>query len=293
MTYSIVAHDPVGAEVGVAVQSRAFGTGAACAWALPGVGGVATQSFTERSYGPAGLDLMKQGRASREALDNLLADDPLREVRQVAFVDSGGGAAAHTGEQCIAHAGDLQGAEFTVQGNMLRSPDVWPAMAERFAGAPGSLAERLLATLDAAEEAGGDFRGRQAAGLVVVTTDRSGSPYDRVFDLRVDDHPEPLAELRRLYRLAAGYRRRNRIGPGANPDEEIAAARDAGLSDDDIATAAAFAHAHNGDLERAASALSGLVAEEPLWRTAFERYEELGVLPAGVVARLVPDTIGS
>lgn len=92
--------------------------------------------------------------------------------------------------------------------------------------------------------------------------------------------------------MAAGYRRRNRIGPGANPDEEIAAARDAGLSDDDIATAAAFAHAHNGDLERAASALSGLVAEEPLWRTAFERYEALGVLPAGVVARLVPDTIG-
>ena len=282
MTYSIVAWDPDGRELGVAVQSRAFNTGAACAWALPGVGAVATQSFTERGYGPDGLALLRDGAEPREALDRLLAADDLRDVRQVAFVDREGRAAAHTGRSCIPHCGDLQGARFSVQGNMLRSDEVWPAMAEAFTSTAGPLAERLLAALDAAEDAGGDFRGRQAAGLVVVSGDEAPS-HERVFDLRVDDHAKPLAELRRLHRMAAGYRRRNRIEAGADAEEEAAAARAAGLPEDDVTAAVVFAHARNGDVERAAALVAEIVAAEPLWRAAFERYESLGLLPAGVV----------
>jgi uncharacterized Ntn-hydrolase superfamily protein len=282
VTYSIVAWDPDGRELGVAVQSRAFNTGAACAWALPGVGAVATQSFTERGYGPRGLALMQEGRAPREALDELVEEDELRDVRQVAFVDREGHAAAHTGAGCVPHCGDRQGNGVSVQGNMLRSDGVWPAMLETFGAATGALAERLLAALDAAETAGGDFRGRQAAGLVVVTAEDAPS-HERLFDLRVDDHPEPLVELRRLHRMAAGYRRRNRIEAGADPDEEAAAARDAGLPEDDVLAAIVFTHARNGDVERAAALLSEIVASEPLWLPAFERYEALGLLPKGVV----------
>lgn len=282
VTYSIVAWDPDANELGVAVQSRAFNTGAACAWALPGVGAVATQSFTERGYGPRGLALMQGGSAPREALDELVGEDDLRDVRQVAFVDRAGRTAAHTGTACIPHCGDLQGTGFSVQGNMLRSDEVWPSMAEAFTSASGPIAERLLGALDAAEAAGGDFRGRQAAGLVVVTGDEVPS-HERVFDLRVDDHPEPLAELRRLQRMAAGYRRRNRIEAGADPREEVEAARAAGLPEDDVTAAEVVAHAKNGDLERAAALVARIVADEPLWLPAFERYEALGLLPAGVV----------
>src|SRR5262245_54045082 len=130
MTYSIVARDEGTGELGVAVQSRAFNTGAACAWARAGIGVVATQSFTERRYGPRGLTLMAQGRDPQEALDELLAADELREVRQVAFLDAGGASAAHTGSDCIPHAGHVSAAGVSAQGNMLRSDEVWPAMTE-------------------------------------------------------------------------------------------------------------------------------------------------------------------
>ena len=156
MTYSIVGRDPETGELGVAVQSRAFNTGAACAWAEAGVGAVATQSFTERRYGPRGLALLAEGRDPREALDELLAADESREIRQVAFVDT-------RGDDSGAHRRELHpprrppgAADVSVQGNMLRSADVWPAMREAFDATAGTLAERLLAALDAAEAAGGD-----------------------------------------------------------------------------------------------------------------------------------------
>jgi uncharacterized Ntn-hydrolase superfamily protein len=284
VTYSIAAWDPDGNELGVAVQSCAFNTGAACAWALPGVGAVATQSFTERGYGPRGLALMQEGRSPRDALAELVEEDELRDVRQVAFVDREGRAAAHTGATCIPHCGDRQAHGVSVQGNMLRSDEVWPAMLDAFDPAMGTLAERLLTALDAAEFAGGDFRGRQAAGLVVVTAEEAPA-YERVFDLRVDDHPEPLVELRRLHGMAAGYRRRNRIEASADADEEVEAARAAGLPEPDVTAAAVFAYGRNGDVERAAALVAEIVASEPLWIPAFERYEALGLLPEGVVER--------
>ena len=287
MTYSILGRDTETGELGVGVQSRAFNTGAACSWAQAGVGAVATQSFTERRYGPRGLALLALGREPREALDELLAADDGRDVRQVAFLDASGRTAAHTGASCVPHAGDLSGANVSVQGNMLRSPDVWPAMREAFDATTGTLAERLLAALDAAEAAGGDYRGRQAAGLVVVAGEPDEQPsVERVFDLRVDDHQEPLRELRRLHRLAAGHRRRNRIDETSDPEEEREAALEAGLRTDEAATAALFAHARRGETDRAAALIGELVDAEPMSLAAFERYEALGLLPPGLLERV-------
>ena len=284
MTYSIVAWDSGADEVGVAVQSCAFGTGAACAWALPGVGAVATQSFTERRYGPDGLSLMRDGLEPGAALERLLAEDDLREVRQVAYVDREGRTAAHSGAGCIPHAGDLQGPGFSAQGNMLRSrrglagdgrgvhrnPRNTRRAPARGARRGGDGGRRLSRT-----PGGGPGRRHHRAG--------PGSPYERVFDLRVDDHREPLDELRRLHRMAAGYRRRNRIAEGADPAGEVAAAREAGLPEHEVRTAEMFAYARHGDLERVRSLMAEAMAAEPLWRAAFERYEKLGLIPEGVM----------
>jgi uncharacterized Ntn-hydrolase superfamily protein len=226
VTYSIVARDPETGQLGVAVQSRAFGTGAVCPWALPGVGAATTQSFTEISYAPRGLELLAAGRSPREALDELLAADDGRDYRQVAYVAADGATAAHTGQACIEACGQLSRENVSAQGNMLASADVWPAMVEAFETTVGPLALRLLAALDAAEGAGGDFRGRQAGGLLVVSGDRSDPPWRRLVDVRVDDHPEPVKELRRLYVLSDAYGRRREL----SPDE----ARAAGLRDDEV-----------------------------------------------------------
>lgn len=287
MTYSIVARDPETGELGVAVQSRAFGTGRVVPWARSGVGAVATQAFTERSYGPLGLELMASGRPPGEALAELLEADELRDYRQAAFLSADGQVAVHTGEACVPEAGHLSGEGFCVQGNMLRSTEVWPAMAARFAESRGTLAERLLDALEAAEASGGDFRGRQAAGLLVVPGESTGKPWDDcVFDLRVEDHPEPLAELRRLHRMAAAYRRRHRIGPGSSVEEEVRVAREAGLPEQDVAVAGALAAAAANDVERAVSLLGPLVAEERRWLEVLGRYERLGLVPPGLRDRL-------
>ncbi len=202
-TYSIVARDAVTGELGVAVQSHWFSVGSIVSWAEPGAGAVATQSIAEPAYGPRLLDLLRGGQAPREALDELLAADQQAGFRQVAVVDSEGAVAAHTGAGCIPYAGHREGEGFSVQANMMASPEVWPAMAEAFAGAEGALAHRLLAALDAGEAAGGDVRGRQSAALVVVPAE--GERWHRVVELRVEDHPEPLEELRRLLDLADAY----------------------------------------------------------------------------------------
>ena len=271
MTYSIVARDPETGELGVAVQSRAFGTGGAVPWAAPGVGAVATQSFTERSYGPLGLELMRAGKTAGEALAALLTADADREIRQVAMVDAEGRAAAHTGAECIASAGHLVAEGFTVQGNIMESERVWPALAEAFEAATGSLPWRLLLALDAAEAAGGDWRGRQAAGLLVVPAE--GQPWERVSDLRVDDHPDPLGELRRLLRLEEGYRAQRRT------EERAAAAAAGGLSELDVVWARVLDAAHAGDLERARGLLRPLLEEEPRWAHYARALGARGVLP--------------
>jgi uncharacterized Ntn-hydrolase superfamily protein len=285
VTYSIVARDPQTGELGVAVQSRAFRVGV-CAWARPGVGAVATQSFTEPGYGPRGLELLADGRPPAEALHELLAADDRSGFRQVAFLAADGRTAAHTGDACIPDCGDVSRENLSAQGNMLASTEVWTAAAEGFEAAAGSLAERLLAGLDAAEEAGGDFRGRQAAALLVVSGDRDRPAWETVVDLRVDDHPEPLLELKRLYAIWAARRRLAALGPDCSPAEEAERARQAGLREDEVALTEALAEAARGRLDAAAAALRPLTRADGRWREAVERYERLGILPEGVVGRL-------
>ena len=203
MTYSLVARCPDTGALGVAVQSHWFGVGALVAWARPGIGAVATQSVVEPAYGTQLLDALAAGEAPRGALDRLLAADETARFRQVAVVDAAGAVAVHTGEGCIAHAGDQHGAGFSAQANMMASPEVWPAMAQAFERAVGPLQRRLLAALHAAEARGGDARGRQSAALLVVPAE--GEPWKTLVDLRVEDHTEPLAELDRLLDLHDAY----------------------------------------------------------------------------------------
>jgi uncharacterized Ntn-hydrolase superfamily protein len=285
VTYSIVGRDEANGELGVAVQSRAFGVGI-CAWARPGVGAVATQSFTEKRYGPAGLDLLATGIAPADALAELVAADERRDFRQVAFLSADGRAAAHTGAACVPDCGHVTRDGVSAQGNMLASPAVWHAAADTFAATEGPLAERLLAALDAAEEAGGDFRGREAAALVVVSGDAEEEPWERVFDLRVDNHSQPLAELRRLHGIAAAYRRRRCFDESSSLEEELAHAWEAGLPEDQVAVTAALVAGAHGDLDEAAARLRPVAESDPRWREAFERYVRLGFMPPALLDRL-------
>jgi uncharacterized Ntn-hydrolase superfamily protein len=272
VTYSIVARDPETGELGVAVQTRAFAVGNTVPWASSQVGAVATQSFTDRSYGPLALELLRIGRTPADALAGLVAADPQQAVRQVGVVDAQGRSATHTGELCIPEAGHVTHHGFSVQANMMRSTEVWPAMAEAFPSATGSLPERLLAALDAAEAAGGDFRGRQSAAMLVVAAKATGRPWDeKVVDVRVDDDPDPLGELRRLVMLAQAYRRLI-MSPDADP-EDVATSRQAGLADDDVEWCAVAAAWRTGDLDTARRRLDLLSAREPRWERAWAALE--------------------
>jgi uncharacterized Ntn-hydrolase superfamily protein len=209
-TYSIVALDKTTGELGAAVQSHWFSVGALVPWVEAGVGAVCTQSFVEASYGPLGLNLMRAGRTAEEALAGLLRADKNEAVRQVGMVDAAGRAAAHTGTSCIAAAGHLVGDGFACQANMMLKETVWKAMAKAFTSTRGELVDRLLAALEAAEAEGGDIRGRQSAAVVVVRGKSTGRPWkDRVHDLRVEDHSQPLVELRRLVKLSKAYNHMN------------------------------------------------------------------------------------
>ena len=207
-TYSIVARDAKTGEMGVAVQSHWFAVGAGVTWAEAGVGAIATQSFIDPGYGVRGLALLREGKPADEVLRLLLAADPQRETRQVAIVDTAGRVAAHTGAACIQAAGHRTGTQFSAQANLMANDRVWPAMSEAFEKSTGDLADRLLAALEAGEAAGGDIRGSQSAALLIVRASGSGRPWagaDRVFDLRVDDHPQPIAELSRILALHRVY----------------------------------------------------------------------------------------
>jgi uncharacterized Ntn-hydrolase superfamily protein len=205
-TYSIVARDAATGQLGVAVQSHWFSVGSIVSWAEPGVGAVATQSFVEVSYGPLGLELMRAGLSAEGALKALLAADEHTDVRQVAMVDADGNVAVHTGEHAIIEACDRAGDGFSVQANLMLEPTVCDAMYEAYLSRDGDLAERLMTALEAAQAEGGDIRGRQSAAILVVSGDRGLPAWGgRIFDLRIEDHPEPVKEMRRLLTLARAY----------------------------------------------------------------------------------------
>jgi uncharacterized Ntn-hydrolase superfamily protein len=205
-TYSIVAVDRETGELGAAVQSHWFSVGSSVIWAESGVGAICTQSFIEASYGPLGLELMRAGKTAEEALAGLLKADEFEAVRQVAMVDVRGRVSAHTGKKCIPEAGHFIGEGFTCQANLMLKNTVWNAMAKAFLDTRGELVDRLMAALEAAEAEGGDIRGKQSAAVIVVKGKSSGAWWrDRLYDLRVEDNPAPLVELKRLIRLNKAY----------------------------------------------------------------------------------------
>jgi len=257
VTYSIVARDTETGELGCAVQSQAFNSGAAVPWVRAGVGAIATQSFTDRRYGYRGLELLAAGRAPQDALDELRSTDELAGFRQVAFLDATGTSAQWTGEHCIRCAGHVAGDGWAAQGNMLAA-DCWHAMGSSFEATHGTLAQRLMAALDAAEAAGGDFRGRGGAGIVVVPAE--GEAWERVVDLRVEEGDGSLVELRRLLDRAEGYR----AAFGAQPAAPVG--RERGLPEMTVRWLELMDAAHAGNIEEGRRILAALEAVHPHYR---------------------------
>lgn len=205
-TYSIVARDSGTGEIGVAVQSHWFNVGAIVGWGEAGVGVIATQSFVNPSFGIRGLDLLKQGKSPQEVVDELIASDEGRDFRQLAVLDAQGRAAAYTGSKCIYGAGNIAGKNYSVQANLMLNDKVWSAMEKAFNETTGPIAERMIAALEAAQEVGGDIRGMQSASIMVWNGISSGKPWaDKLIDLRVEDHPEPVKELKRLLAVQRAY----------------------------------------------------------------------------------------
>ena len=285
-TYSIVARDPATGEMGVAVQSHWFSVGSIVSWAEAGVGAVATQSFVEPSYGPLGLALMRAGKTAPEALKALLAADKHGAVRQVAMVDRHGNVAVHTGESCIAEAGQRTGDGYSVQANMMENDTVWDAMAKAYESTEGDLAERLMSALEAAEAEGGDVRGRQSVAILVVPGKSEGAPWaERVVDLRIDDHPEPLAEMRRLLKVHRAYAHMNE-GDAHMTEEDVeaamtsyAAAAEMYPEMAEIRYWQAITMASAGKVRESLPIFREVFAAEPRWRTLTPRLVQAGLLP--------------
>jgi uncharacterized Ntn-hydrolase superfamily protein len=295
MTYSIVARDPDTGEIGVAVQSHFFAVGSLVSWAEPGAGAVATQSVVEPAFGRRGLDLMRGGTSAPEAMHRLLADDPQEAYRQVAMLDRFGRTAVHTGGRCIQAAGHRVGNQVSVQANMMRSDTVPAAMAAAYAEAGGDLANRLVAALEAAEAEGGDLRGRQSAALRVVAAKPSDSPLaDQRFDLRVDDHDDPVPELRRLLELKRAYTRVDAADEMAAAGdvelalEQYAAAHEAQPDNPELAFWHGIALAGNGREDEARGLLGQAFQVSDGWRELLTRLPAAGLLPddPGLVERL-------
>ena len=205
-TYSIVARDPATGQMGVAVQSHWFSVGSTVPWAEAGVGVVATQAIAEVSYGPLGLQYLNNGKHPKETLQLLLNNDDGRDVRQVAIMDTKGEVATHTGVNCIGEAGHVVGNQFSVQANMMLKDTVWQAMATGYENAKGELADRMLAALEAGQKEGGDVRGMQSAAMVIVEGTKSATPWrQNTLELRVEDNPQPLQELKRLITIERAY----------------------------------------------------------------------------------------
>jgi uncharacterized Ntn-hydrolase superfamily protein len=285
-TFSIVARDPRTGELGVAVQSHWFSVGASVPWAEAGVGAVATQSFVDPSYGRLGLELMRTGKSAPDALKSLLAGDDGRDVRQVAMIDAQGRVTAHTGAKCIVAAGQYIGPNFSAQANLMANDKVWPAMARAFMTTRGDLAERMLAALDAAQTAGGDIRGRQSAALIVVTGKPTGKPWaDRIFDLRVDDSPEPLKELRRLVTLQRAYNHMNAGDLAVEHKDNEGALREYGAAERLVPDNAEMVYWHAVALVNMGRVAESLplfrraFTADPNWRTLTPRLSKSGLLP--------------
>jgi uncharacterized Ntn-hydrolase superfamily protein len=281
----------------VAVQSHFFSVGSVVSWAEAGVGAVATQSVVEPAYGPRGLALMRDGKSAPAALHQLLADDPQESARQVAMIDRGGRVAVHTGTRCIAHAGHAVGDQVSAQANIMERGTVPAAMIRAYSSASGAaLAERLVAALEAAEAEGGDLRGRQSAALLIVSARATGNPLeDRPADLRVEDHDDPLGELRRLVGMRRAYDRVDvgdqlaAAGDVEGALEEYEAAHRSQPDNLELAFWHGVALAVNGREDEAAQILRRAFAADSGWVELLKRLPAAGLFPddGELIARLI------
>ncbi len=284
-TYSIVCYDSATGQFGAAVQSHWFKV-ADVIWAEPDVGVVATQSLADFSYGKLGLEMMKTGKTAQQALDGLKASDPNSDVRQVAMIDNMGNIATHTGENCIAMAGHRTGANYSVQANLMEKSTVWDAMAEAFEITEGELADRMMAALEAAQAEGGDIRGKQSAAMLVVTGEPTGMPWvDKIVDLRVDDSPEPLKELRRLININRAYEYMN-LGDEYFFKGEVEKAKEAYSKSAELAPGnpeilfwQAVTMASAGEEEMAMPIFKKVFEMDENWRVLVPRLVDSGLLP--------------
>jgi uncharacterized Ntn-hydrolase superfamily protein len=298
VTYSIVARDPETGQFGVAVQSHWFAAADLVMWAEPNVGAVATQALVEVSHGPEGLRLMREGGSASQALAERVRGDEGQDVRQIGMVDARGGVAVHTGGKCIAEAGHRAGDGYACQANMMLRDTVWDAMAEAFETSDADFAHRLLDALDAAEAQGGDVRGRQAAGILVVGAVSSGRPWeDVVLNARVDDHPEPLPELRRLVDLKFAYDRLDaaeKLELAGDLEGAFAQQRAAWAAFPDNAEIAfwtATSLAANGRLPEARETIRTAFEQHPGWEVLLRRLVRDGHLDIApeTLAALLPE----
>jgi uncharacterized Ntn-hydrolase superfamily protein len=285
-TYSIVARDPGTGELGAAVQSHWFSVGSGVIWAQPGVGAVATQSFTDPSYGPLGLELMRVGKDASQALTALLAADEHEDVRQVGMIDADGVVANHTGINAIAEFCNVTGESYAIQANLMWKPTVCSAMVSAFENAKGDLAERMMTALEAAQGEGGDIRGKQSAAILVVSGDASEPSWGgRVFDLRVDDHLEPLVEMRRLLVTARANQLMNKGDEHMTLGEvEQAIAAYSGAEalvpdSHEMIFWHAATLAADGRVDESLPLFSKAFERWPLWRELVQRLPAAGLLP--------------
>ena len=285
-TFSIVARDPVTGEMAVGVQSHWFSVGTAVSWGEAGVGVVATQSFINKSYGPKGLALMKNGKTAPEALSDLLAADDGREVRQVAMIDANGNVNSFTGKNCIDYAGNIIGKNYSVQSNMMLGDKVNEAMSKAFEGSEGKpLAERVLISLKAAQSAGGDIRGKQSAAILVVAGKKSEQPWnDKLIDLRVDDNAAPIDELDRLLRLFRAYEHMDKGDLATEKNdmkkamEEYSAAMKMFPENLEMKYWTAITLANNKKIKEANEMLQKIYAEDANWRELTKRLPKVNLL---------------
>ena len=284
-TYSIVAFDPQTGDMGVAVQSHWFSVGTSVTWGEAGVGVIATQSFVNASFGPHGLELLKKGMSPQEVVDELIKRDDGRDYRQLAVLDSKGRAASYTGSKCIQPAGNIVGDGFSVQANLMSTDKVWPAMAEAFKNSKGPLAERMLAALEAAQKVGGDIRGKQSAAMLVFRGKSTGKVWeDKLVDLRVDDSPNPLVELKRLLKVHRAYEHMNNgdlqteKNNMAKAMEEYSAAMKMFPDNLEMKYWTAVTLANNGRLKEALPMFKEIFAKDKNWKALTPRLIPNGLL---------------
>lgn len=284
-TYSIVAWDEARGEMGVAVQSHWFSVGSVVPWAEPGVGVIATQSLVNISFGPRGLDLLREGKSAEEVLKILIDSDEGRDFRQLAVLDAKGRVAVYTGEKCIPEAGHAIGDHFTVQANLMLKNTVWQAMKEAFEKSHGPLAERMLCALEAGQKEGGDIRGCQSSSLLVARIQSTGKPWeDRLIDLRVEDHPRPIEELRRLLRVFRAYESMNQGDLAMEKNDVQSAMTHYGNAlalypeNAEMKFWYAIALANHGDIEASLPLFRSVFQADENWRELVRRLPLVGLL---------------